>query len=232
MGELYDVGMSSMVAMELLALANLARTAFDPPRAKDAELLTARANEMQALIQEHLWDDANGAFVNKFSTNASFYRRISPTSFYPLLARAATDDQAERIVKSWLTNRSRFCVSPEGDFVGNSDTCYWGLPSIAADDVAYPPLGYWRGYVWGPMAQLTYWALDEYHHLPSVDAARRALTKQMTAMGVNQWRLHRHVCENYNPHKDGADCTGDRFYHWGGLTGFLSVLDAGFYHAP
>ena len=30
--ELYDVGMSSMVAMELKALANLSITAFDPPR--------------------------------------------------------------------------------------------------------------------------------------------------------------------------------------------------------
>jgi hypothetical protein len=32
--ELYDVGMSSMVAMELQALANLSLTAFDPPKQK------------------------------------------------------------------------------------------------------------------------------------------------------------------------------------------------------
>ena len=32
--QLYDVGMSSMVAMELKALANLSVTAFDPPRTK------------------------------------------------------------------------------------------------------------------------------------------------------------------------------------------------------
>ena len=37
---------------------------------------------------------------------------------------------------------------------GNADSCYWGLPSIQASDPAYPPLGYWRGYVWGPMIQL------------------------------------------------------------------------------
>lgn len=33
--ELYDVGMSSMVAMELEALANLSLTAFNPPRTAD-----------------------------------------------------------------------------------------------------------------------------------------------------------------------------------------------------
>ena len=43
-------------------------------------------------------------------------------------------------------NSSRFCLSPSGDFAGNTDDCYWGLPSISADDPAFPQLGYWRGY--------------------------------------------------------------------------------------
>ena len=35
---------------------------------------------------------------------------------------------------------------------------------------AFPPLGYWRGFVWAPWAQLTYWALENprYSHLPLV----------------------------------------------------------------
>jgi hypothetical protein len=45
----------------------------------------------------------------------------------------------------------------------------------------------------------------------------------MTAMFLNQWRLHAHICENFNPHKNGTevagkvwpdDCTGCKFYHW------------------
>jgi hypothetical protein len=47
--------------------------------------------------------------------------------------------------------------------------CYWGLPSISADDPAFPKLGYWRGYVWGPMVQLTYWGLQNYQHVPAGD---------------------------------------------------------------
>ena len=40
------------------------------------------------------------------------------------------------------------------------------------------------GQVWGPQAQLTYWALQQYPHVPEVAKARGALAKQMTAMGV------------------------------------------------
>jgi len=37
------------------------------------------------------------------------------------------------------------------------------------------------------------------------------------------------VCENFGPHRDTPDCTGDKFYHWGGLAGLLSIIEAGFY---
>ena len=60
--------------------------------------------------------------------------------------------------------------------------------------------------------------------MPEVRDARKAMCKQMTAMFLNQWRLHAHICENFNPHKNGTevagkvwpdDCTGCKFYHWG-----------------
>ena len=133
------------------------------------------------------------------------------------------------MMRRWLMNASRFCIAPDGDYHGNADSCYWGLPSISADDVAYPPLGYWRGYVWGPMMALTYWSLQQYDHVPEVRQARRALVKQMRGLGLSQWRRHRHVCENFGPHKDTEDCTGDHFYHWGGLAGFIGLVEAGYY---
>ena len=79
--------------------------------------------------------------------NGSFYPHISPTSFYALQAKAATDEQATRMAEGWLMNKTRFCIARSGDYAGLDDTCYWGLPSIEANDPAYPALGYWRGYV-------------------------------------------------------------------------------------
>ena len=222
---LYDVGFASMFVMEAEALATLAPIAGQGPEVVDK--LKVRAAYQRKLIAEHLWDENSGIFVNKWWGNHSFYHRITPTSFYGLLARAASDDQAERMVKEWLLSPEHFCISVNGDFKGNHDDCYWGLPSIQRGDKAFPPLGYWRGYVWGPMAMLTYWSLQEYDHLPIVRQARKSMCKQLTALMLSQWRRHRHICENFNPHKNATECSGTRFYHWGALAGVITMLESG-----
>ena len=147
-----------------------------------------------------------------------------------MLAGAATSARAATMMQGWLLNASHFCVSPTGDFAGNHDDCYWGLPSIQRADPAFPRLGYWRGFVWGPMALLTYWGLSHpaYADVAIVTKARSALCKQMTALLLSQWRRNRHICENFSPKKAATECTGMHFYHWGGLTGLIGLLEAGF----
>merc|ERR1712224_1030693 len=135
---------------------------------------------MASKIKSNLWGDESQIYANKFP-NGTFYPRISPTSFYALQTLAPSDEEAKLMVTNWLMNSTRFCIAPNGDFEGNTDTCYWGLPSISADDPAFPPLGYWRGYVWGPMALLTYWGLQmpQYAGVDIVQTARKALVAQM-----------------------------------------------------
>ena len=230
--QIADVGMSAMVASEARFIALLARML--PGRAALAARMDARADGLAAALSAHAWNEDLGAFVNRFrpgtgfNESSAFVARVSPTSFYPLLARAATDAQAGTMVTKWLTNRSRFAITADasGDFSGNADSNYWGLPSISADDPAFRKLGYWRGYVWGPMAQLTWWSLSEYSHLPAARAARTALATQMTQLMLSQWRLNRYICENFMPHRVATDCSGTRMYHWGALGGLLTLLDA------
>lgn len=140
---LYVASMSGLLLMEMEALADLAVSVFDPPRTADRDMLLQRVAELRGLVQTHLWDEEIQAYANKLSSNDTFYPRISPTTFYPLLGRAASDDQAAALVTHWLTNSSRFCIAKTGDMAGNSDDCWWGLPSINAADPAFPPLGYW-----------------------------------------------------------------------------------------
>ena len=74
-------------------------------------------------------------------------------------------------------------------------------------------------------------SLQAYDHVPIVRTGRKALCKQMTSLLLSQWRQHRHICENFSPHKvnhgnfNDGDCTGTWFYHWGGLAGLLSLLE-------
>ena len=222
----YDVGMASMVAMSDGALAELAEIVG---RSDDARMLRKRSADDRAAIDAHLWNAPLSTYSNRFS-NGTFSTRISPTSFYPMLAGAATPERAATLMSRWLLNASRFCVAPAGDFGGNTDSCYWGLPSISADDPAFPALGYWRGYVWGPMALLTYWGLTHpaYAGVDIVTKARTALCKQMGALFLRQWRLNHHVCENFSPKKDATECTGMHFYHWGALASFIGLIDADF----
>jgi len=219
----YDVGMTSLVISEAYALSELSKVIG---REEVGKRLEDRAKAMAGRLQT-LWNDDLSIFVNKF-TNGTFYNRISPTSFYPLLARAATTQQAEEMVSKWLLNNTRFCINLNWP-VKNTNDCYWGLPSISADDPAYPALGYWRGYIWGPMIQFVYWGLKEYDHSTIVRTARKAMAKQLNEMFLNQWHRHRHVCENFGPHEDTPDCTGNKFYHWGALAGLIQLEEAGFY---
>eukprot|EP01060_Flectonema_neradi_P036810 TRINITY_DN719_c0_g2_i1.p1 TRINITY_DN719_c0_g2~~TRINITY_DN719_c0_g2_i1.p1 ORF type:complete len:809 (+),score=122.46 TRINITY_DN719_c0_g2_i1:62-2428(+) len=218
---LYDVGMTSMVAQEAQSMANLAEIIGRP----EASMLRQRSLHFKELMASVLWDEKIGTFSNKFP-NGTFYERISPTTFYPLQVGAATNEQADAMVTNWLLNPKRFCISPTGDSAGNGPDCYWGLPSIQASDPAFPPLGYWRGYVWGPMAQLTYWGLQQYN-TTIVNNGRKAMTKQLTSLMMSQWNAHRHICENYGPHKNTTDCTGTQFYHWGALTGLITIMEEG-----
>jgi len=226
--QLYDVGMASLLARETEAIAQLAEL-LGESRASLAQEMRARAKDLQGLIAKHHWDGRARVFANVFSKNGSFSDRISPTSFYALLAGAATDEQAKLLATEWLMSPTRFCVAPNGDFQGNSDDCYWGLPSIQAADPAFPPLGYWRGYVWGPMGLLTYWSLQRYGHVPEVAMGRKALATQLSELMLAQWRMNRHICENFGPHKNTTDCTGSKFYHWGALAGLIKLIEDGHY---
>eukprot|EP01050_Picozoa_sp_SAG11_P018349 SAG11_NODE_2758_length_3005_cov_1.315554_1_plen_89_part_00 len=56
-------------------------------------------------------------------------------------------------------------------------------------------------------------------HLPIVRAARKAFVSQMETMMLDvAWRPFHHVCENFPREKGHIDCTGGKFYIWGGGT--------------
>jgi hypothetical protein len=53
----------------------------------------------------------------------------------------------------------------------------------------------------------------------------------MNDMMLRQWRQHAYICENYHPAKghDGCSPGAMQFYHWGALSGFISLVDEGYY---
>jgi len=202
---LADVGLMGLYVADCDALTTIATQLGRSSEAKELADLAAHYRARLA----SLWDEKTGLFLNKDLITGKLSPRISPTNFYPLLAKAATPQQADRMVREHLQNPEEF----GGDSV---------LPSIARNDPAYKDQDYWRGRVWGPMNYLVYLGLRNYEQAD----ARDLLAKKSLRLFLKEWTKNGHVHENYNAILGEGDdiASSDRFYHWGALLGFISYL--------
>jgi len=211
--QLADVGLNSLYVADCEALADIADVLG---RKAVATELRERAGAFREALTT-LWDEESGIFVNRRTDTGDFSHRLAPTSFYALLAKAATQAQAERMIVEHFYN-------PE-EFWGE-----WVLPSIARNDPAYPDQDYWRGRIWGPMNFLVYLGLRNYD-LPQ---ARADLAEKSKRLLLKEWLERGHVHENYCS-DTGEGCNkpnSDAFYHWGGLLGVIALIEAGFLEGP
>ncbi|MBS1802650.1 MAG: hypothetical protein JST28_04755 [Acidobacteria bacterium] len=203
--EYADVGMTSLYIADCNALAEIADALGKSAEAKE---LRDRAERYRAKLQT-LWDEKAGIFLNKDLHTGKVNTRLSPTNFYPMLAKVATPEQAQSMIKH-LLNRDEFW----GD---------WILPSIAHNDPAFKDQEYWRGRIWGPMNYLVYLGLENYGDAE----ARKAFAGKSYELFLKEWREKGHVHENYNAMAGTGDDvdSSDRFYHWGALLGYVEYLE-------
>ncbi len=207
--KLADVGLMSLYIMDCEALSEIAgilgKAEIEKELSNRAEIYRQNLNK--------LWDDSRGIYLNKRLDTNEFSDKISPVNFYPLLARAPSQSQAERMIQEHFYNPDEF----------------WGtyiLPSIAFNDPDYSNNDYWRGRIWAPMNFLVYLGLRNY----DLEDARKDLVAKSKNLLLNQWQKEGYVCENYNA--ETGECADvnrcDLFYHWGGLLGFISLIEEGY----
>ncbi|MFA6449162.1 MAG: trehalase family glycosidase [bacterium] len=211
--KLADVGLISFYAMDCDALADIAD---ELGKTEESRELRARAEKHRQALAT-LWDGTFGLYLNKRTDTKEFSYRISPANFYPLLARAATQQQAERMMKDHFYNPAEFW----GD---------WIIPSISRNDPGFKDNSYWRGRIWAPMNFLVYIGMRNYD-LPD---ARKDLVDKSKKLLLKSWLAEGHVYENYNSVTGAGDDVenSDKFYHWGALLGFISFIEQGFVEAP
>ena len=200
-----DVALNSLLVLdgEMLALA-----AAELGRESEARRLEARARGLAAKIGEALWDPEREVFANRL-WSGRFVSSIAPTSFYPLVAGAASPAQA-RALLGWLEDPRRF----GGRFV---------LSSVSRDDPACRDNVYWRGRIWPPLNFLVYQGLRRY----GFDAEASAVARRSYEMFAGPWREARFCAENYGA-RDGAvtdQPDTDTFYGWGALMPALAVAE-------
>lgn len=204
--EYADVGLMSMYIADCDALAQMAHILNKPEAERE---LADRAAHYRARLAT-LWNPQLGIFLNRDLHTGKFNTRLSPTNFYPMLAQAATPEQAHIMIEKHLLNPSEFWGE-------------WIIPSIARDDPAFHDQNYWRGRIWGPMNYLVYLGLSNYED----SQVRKEFAAKSYALFLKEWTGHRHVHENYNAITGTGDDVrnSDRFYHWGALLGYVEYLE-------
>jgi putative isomerase len=208
---LHDTGLNGLYVADCEALADIAAVLG---KASEEEELRQRGEHYRKALSR-LWDEQRGIYLNHRADTGEATPRISPTSFYPLIAKAATQVQAERLIREHFNNPKEFWGE-------------WMIPTISRDDSAYPDQDYWRGRIWGPMNLLVYLGLRKYN----LSEACHALAKKSRDLLLKEWLANGHVHENYNA-DTGEGCdkkNSDAFYHWGGLLGLIALIDSG--HLP
>ncbi len=208
--ELADAGLMGLYVMDC---DNLAEIAAILGKDQDSKELKDRGNYYRKNLSQ-LWDEKVGIYKNKRTDTGEFSSRLSPTNFYPLLAKAPTKAQAERMINEHLLNPEEF----------NGE---WMIPSIAANDPAFKDQDYWRGRIWGPMNFLVYMGLRNY----DLPVARKLLAEKSNRLMMENVKLNGYIYENYNAItgnlKDPAEGKqmGDNYYHWGALLGFIGLME-------
>jgi len=207
--ELADVGLMSLYIADCNSLVEISEILDKRAEAKE---LKQRASFYTKQLGT-LWDEKTGIFLNKrLDTGAKSYR-LSPTNFYPMLAKACTPQQANRMIKEHYYNPNEFW----GEYV---------MPSIARNDSAFKDNSYWRGRIWAPMNFLVYLGMQNYN----VKDARTDLVNKSRNLLIRNWKENGGVFENYNSvtGKGNDVHNADGFYHWGALLSFMEFIEKGY----
>ena len=193
----FDLGLNCALATDAEMLSKMAAVLGRDAEAAEFAALAARSRD---LIRTELWDEARGIFANR-QRDGGFVRSLSPTSFYPLVCGAASQEQAERLLEH-LADADTFA----GTFV---------LPNTTRDDPAFSENVYWRGRIWPNVNYMVWLGLKRY----GFEAQAAALARASYDLFMQSWRKDRIAAENYNATTGEAMDQGDTdpFYIWAGL---------------
>ena len=206
--EISDVGLNALYVADCRALEEMAAILG---REEDSRELRVRGDKYASALAT-LWDEKSGMYLNRRTDTGEASSRLSPTSFYPLIAKVPTQRQAQRMIKEHYFNPR--------EFYGE-----WVMPAIARDVPGFADQDYWRGRIWGPMNFLVYLGLRNY----DLQGARTDLAQRSARLLLKSWHSDRAVYENYNANTGaGNDVrSSDAYYHWGALLGVIELLEHG-----
>jgi len=114
----------------------------------DYKHLTAKAKALCEAINKYLWCDEDKVYYTVDRETGDFYRRVSYSSFIPLIQKLATEKDGQAMIRRYLTNPDEMKAE-------------YGFRSLSKRDPDYNnkniivPFSNWQGPVW-PVANYLY----------------------------------------------------------------------------
>lgn len=193
---------STMQLLEFRAQAAIARALG---MSGDADVWSARADELTDAILHTLWCAEDQCFYNVDRETGDFYRRVSYSCFWPLYAGIAPEADGRAMIARYLLSE-RHMRSPHG------------LRSLSASDPDYNnkniilPFSNWQGPIWIPAlvvysgGMLNYGYKDDLR--PIAVATARLLLDDLAAYDTMHENYHAESGEGLAPASDYVDADG------------------------
>jgi len=194
---------------EYIAQAALAKELGED---KDVQIYTQKALELKEAINKILWSKEDQIYYTVDRETGDFYKRISYSSFLPLMAGIPSQEDGKAMIDTYLLSEKHMKAK-------------YGLRTLSAQDVDYNnkniivPFSNWQGPVW-PIANYIYSiGLKNYGYTNDV----AWLGKTLGTLLLKDIKKHNTMHENYDadtgkplaPSDDHVDENGN-------IVGFIS----------
>jgi glycogen debranching enzyme len=144
--------------------------------------MARQVDDAERLLRESLYCQETGFFHDAWSVNDPPRRRLCMEGFWPMIAGAASAEQANRLIDEHLLNENQFFTAHP-------------LPSLAICEPAFE-LRMWRGPTWNSMTMWVAWGCLRYGRR---DAAAAILGRALDCSSAVFARTGT-IWEFYHPH--------------------------------
>lgn len=147
----------------------------------DARFFKKRESELLAFIQNELYVPDDNMFYDAWAVNDQSLRSMAFENLWPLMAGAATKEQADKLIDLYVLNPDVFFTDHPASTVGRNDPDF--------------ELRMWRGPAWNSM---TYWVARGCLQYGRQEAAKLLLEKALDD-SAKQFGLTGTIWEFYHP---------------------------------
>jgi len=158
------------------------------------------ATQLASRINERLWDDKLGFYVDRDRITGKDGPALSPAGFMPLFVCIASRERAARMEKLAV----------------DSEKFFPGMPTAAYDTPGFESHGYWRGSTWMNTSYFALKGLEQYGYSKTAEAMRSELLSNIARDRSTMWE--------YYDSRNGAGA-GAKGFGWSAAFTIAFLLD-------